>query len=136
MTPDDVMVLIIVAACLYVLLECWSPMRVITHEPHSWTPHSARDMWKGRIRSRKQGPPGGYGQAIKIERAKARAATYTAASDFTHLMLMADIMRTEDKNSRAAQMLETAASAVKRSNIAAWLACRAAKYPVNRPRRW
>jgi hypothetical protein len=51
-------------------------------------------------------------------------------------MLMVDIMRSEDKNSRAAQMLEGAAAAVKRANTALWLKSRSiAKATKPRPAR-
>jgi hypothetical protein len=56
---------------------------------------------------------------------------YTASNDFEHCMMMAADLRSEDKNSRAAVLLEMAAEAVRRSQKRVWLLTR--QRPVNRP---
>jgi hypothetical protein len=86
----------------------------------------------------KMRPPYSYGgqggaSAIRREKSKAKQQSYTSACDFTHLILMSDIMRSEDKNSRAAQMIENAASAVRAANIRAWIAHAASRHRANRP---
>lgn len=72
-------------------------------------------------------------QAVSIERGRARNINYTAASDFENCMLMADEMR-KDHNSRAAEMLESAAWAVRRAEKARHLAtvCKSINRPVRR----
>ena len=92
----------------------------------------AREITKSRP---KQRPPYGYGRLVTSERRKAKQMTYTGSCDYSHLMLMAAIIREEEKNSRVAMMLEGAASAVKRAYIAAWLSCGVARQPINRPKR-
>lgn len=63
-------------------------------------------------------------RALAREKRLARSQYYTAANDFEHCVLMAEIMRSEDKNSRAAQMLEMAAYAVRFAEKKAWLKTR------------
>lgn len=72
-------------------------------------------------------------QAVQVEKQRAKHIKYTAASDFENCLLMAEIMRAEDKNSRAAQMLENAAWLVRRAEKQRHLATVAK--PVNRPKR-
>jgi hypothetical protein len=84
---------------------------------------------------KRERPPYSYGShdAVKRERQKAKSQNYMASCDFTHLILAAEIMRSEDKNSRAAQMLESAAGAVRNANVRAWLSSANTRADKNRP---